>query len=149
MSEKDKFPSDAADRFQLRLPPGLRDRIKAYAERHGRSMNTEIVRVLEKEFPPPASIGERVDDLLALLPALKKLDDNAGIGNLIEGIHATLRDVASGRIKVESQQTRNEVRTLLHEWEHLQSENEFSRVAQFMDDEERVALERGDDPFRG
>jgi hypothetical protein len=39
-----------SDQFALRLPDGLRDRIKAAAERAGRSMNAEIVRALEKEF---------------------------------------------------------------------------------------------------
>ncbi|MGA0564149.1 Arc family DNA-binding protein [Ancylobacter sp. VNQ12] len=49
----DQFPSEAADRFQVRLPDGLRARIKAHAEQQGRSMNTEIVRVLEEAFPAP------------------------------------------------------------------------------------------------
>jgi len=37
--------------YMLRMPEGLRDRIKRAAEREGRSMNAEIVRVLEREFP--------------------------------------------------------------------------------------------------
>lgn len=39
------------DKYVVRLPDGLRGRIKAHAERSGRSMNTEIVRVLEEAFP--------------------------------------------------------------------------------------------------
>ncbi len=42
-----------SDKFMLRLPDGLRDRIKAFAESRGRSMNAEIVRVLERAFPAP------------------------------------------------------------------------------------------------
>ncbi|MBY3119950.1 Arc family DNA-binding protein [Rhizobium laguerreae] len=38
------------DQFQLRLPSGLRDRIKAAADASGRSMNSEIVRLLEDAF---------------------------------------------------------------------------------------------------
>lgn len=53
MAENDKYPSELAERFQIRLPAGLRDRIKAYAEKNGRSMNTEIVRALEEAFPKP------------------------------------------------------------------------------------------------
>lgn len=45
-----KYPSDDLAQFMLRMPPDLRDRIKVYAERHGRSMNTEIVRRLENSF---------------------------------------------------------------------------------------------------
>ena len=39
------------DKFLLRLPDGLRDRIKAKAESEDRSMNTEIIRALKKAFP--------------------------------------------------------------------------------------------------
>lgn len=40
--------------YMLRMPEDLRDRIKAASERNGRSMNVEIVRLLEREFPKPA-----------------------------------------------------------------------------------------------
>jgi hypothetical protein len=45
------FPSSKQDQFVLRLPDGLRDRIKANAEANGRSMNSEIVALLEQEYP--------------------------------------------------------------------------------------------------
>lgn len=48
--EREKYPSELAERFQVRLPAGLRDRIKADAEKHSRSMNAEIVARLE-DFP--------------------------------------------------------------------------------------------------
>lgn len=54
MDTEKKFPSDAAERFQVRMPSGLRDRIAASAKKNGRSMNTEIVQALEEKFPPPA-----------------------------------------------------------------------------------------------
>lgn len=37
----------------LRLPDGMRERIKAAAERNGRSMNSEIVTTLEAAYPEP------------------------------------------------------------------------------------------------
>lgn len=40
------------DRYMLRLPDGMRDRIKAVAEANNRSMNAEIVSALEDAFPP-------------------------------------------------------------------------------------------------
>ena len=45
------FPSDVAERFMLRLPDGLRDRIREVAARNRRSMNSEIVLHLERAFP--------------------------------------------------------------------------------------------------
>lgn len=38
------------DRYMLRLPDGMRDRIKAAAEANNRSMNAEIVARLESSF---------------------------------------------------------------------------------------------------
>lgn len=40
---EEKYPSEAADRFQIRLPDGLRDEIRTSAAANGRSMNAEIV----------------------------------------------------------------------------------------------------------
>lgn len=46
----DEYPSDAADRFQVRMPHGMRERLKAEAEANKRSMNAEIVARLEDSF---------------------------------------------------------------------------------------------------
>ncbi|WOU46099.1 Arc family DNA-binding protein [Citrobacter portucalensis] len=45
MSEK--FPSQMQDKFTVRFPDGLRDAIADRAKRNGRSMNSEIVQILE------------------------------------------------------------------------------------------------------
>lgn len=42
-----------ADQFPVRLPVGMRDRIKAAAAANHRSMNSEIVTILERFFPAP------------------------------------------------------------------------------------------------
>jgi plasmid stability protein len=49
--KKPAFPSDQQDKFMLRLPDGMRERIKAKAEENGRSMNSEIVDTLERAYP--------------------------------------------------------------------------------------------------
>lgn len=41
------------DKFMLRLPDGMRDRIKTVAEANNRSMNAEIVATLEEKYPEP------------------------------------------------------------------------------------------------
>ena len=43
-------PSRGSDQFPLRLPSGLRDKIKIVAEQNCRSMNSEIVYVLEQHY---------------------------------------------------------------------------------------------------
>lgn len=47
-----------SDKFMLRLPDGMRDRIKVVAEANGRSMNAEIVAALEEVFPPLLTASE-------------------------------------------------------------------------------------------
>lgn len=48
-------PVSKQEQFIVRLPDGMRDRIKEAAKENGRSMNAEIVQRLEASFelPPP------------------------------------------------------------------------------------------------
>lgn len=46
-------PSQTQDKFIIRLPNGLRERIKVKSDENGRSMNAEIVQLLEREYPEP------------------------------------------------------------------------------------------------
>ncbi len=45
MSEK--FPSQMQDKFTVRFPDGLRDAVAERAKQNGRSMNAEIVQILQ------------------------------------------------------------------------------------------------------
>lgn len=51
-------PSKQLDQFVVRLPDGMRDRIKHAAELNNRSMNAEIVATLEERYPaaPPSEV---------------------------------------------------------------------------------------------
>jgi hypothetical protein len=44
-------PGRGSDQFPLRLPDGMRERIKEASDQNGRSMNAEIISTLEKAFP--------------------------------------------------------------------------------------------------
>ena len=60
------------DKFIIRLPNGMRDRIKRAADRHNRSMNAEIVATLEEKYPVPTrSLAEMVE-------YIRHLRDQAG-----------------------------------------------------------------------
>ncbi|MDE1487655.1 Arc family DNA-binding protein [Xenorhabdus bovienii] len=43
-----KYPSQEMDRFNVRMPTGMRDEITKIAEKNGRSMNTEIIMMLQE-----------------------------------------------------------------------------------------------------
>jgi hypothetical protein len=62
------FPSQQQDKFVLRLPDGLRDRIKEKADDNIRSMNAEIVQLLEREYPAPTDVMHiHLDNIRRLL----------------------------------------------------------------------------------
>jgi hypothetical protein len=81
MANKKNFPSQDFDRFIVRLPPGMRERIRVAAEAEDRSMNAEIVARIADSFRSPARESElwkalERRDLLVqqLIDALEKAD---------------------------------------------------------------------------
>lgn len=69
MSEEDAgYPSDKADKVLVRMPDGMRDRMKAAAKVNNRTMNAEIVARLEGSFQSRSaaeSAGEAIQQYLA------------------------------------------------------------------------------------
>ena len=53
---KDKL--DGREKFIIRMPVGMRNRIRRCAERSGRSMNAEVLQALEKAYPVESEIEE-------------------------------------------------------------------------------------------
>jgi len=49
-----KYPSQEMDRFNVRLPTGMRDAIAERAKENGRSMNSEIIDMIGKALISPA-----------------------------------------------------------------------------------------------
>lgn len=68
--EKKPYPSEVQDRFIVRLPDGMRDRIAVEAKKNNRSMNAEIVARLEQSFDGPV---KQSDDKVA--PLLHQMDE--------------------------------------------------------------------------
>jgi plasmid stability protein len=147
MSEKDQYPSDAAERFQVRLPPGLRDRIKAYAERHGRSMNTEIVRVLEREFPEPWTIAGRVGQMIEMLRALKAGSaSDEHIEKLVEELRDTVEGIMSGRVQGVDEEMRDRITGIYKDMQAREVEDSIDLAHYSYDDEEIAALQAVERP---
>lgn len=73
----DKRPGRGSEQFPLRLPDGMRDRIKVSAERNGRSMNAEILQALEQYFPPEPSIGDLIDNIEKTIEQVGNPDSEA------------------------------------------------------------------------
>ncbi|MBB2832326.1 UNVERIFIED_ORG: plasmid stability protein [Rhizobium esperanzae] len=142
MTEKEKYPSELAERFQIRLPAGLRDRIKAYAERHGRSMNTEIVRVLEREFPETWPLSVQITQLVSLSNALKETIDEEHLNQLGDTLLNTVKGVASGRVRGVDEATRESVASWLRDWEAEFDEVQRDDFEMNLDEEELRTFNR-------
>lgn len=85
MSEK--ATGRESDKFMLRLPDGMRERIAKVAKANNRSMNAEIVYVLEAHFPPDPDPDIVLDHIELLLATIKRSNlgtDRAHLVNLID-----------------------------------------------------------------
>lgn len=72
-----KAPSRSQDQFIVRLPEGMRDRIKAAAEANNRSMNAEIVATLEEKYPAGLAADAIEEFLTALVQRGSISEENA------------------------------------------------------------------------
>lgn len=64
----DAFPSRLLDKFVLRLPAGLRERVGKAAKENGRSMNAEIVARLEETFKTDLTSKAAAAKILRMIP---------------------------------------------------------------------------------
>lgn len=58
-----KYPSQMQDKFNLRFPDGMRDAIAERAKANGRSMNSEIVQILQDALEKEASSQPKDQEL--------------------------------------------------------------------------------------
>lgn len=98
MSEQAKYPSQTAERFQIRMPDGLRDRIRAAAERNGRSMNTEIISALELMYPARTELDQPTSGEINDDEFQKILDD---VDRLRQRLLASAMRPAGGKAKTD------------------------------------------------
>ena len=65
MSEKKQIPpSRLADQFVVRFPDGMRDKIAEAAKSNGRSMNAEIIAVLQERYQGGSfDVGQPVETM--------------------------------------------------------------------------------------
>lgn len=89
------------DKFVVRLPDGMRERIKAGADREGMSMNEAVVWCLDRFFPAPRTFETRVGELAEMVAMLKEDGrENEALDHLINDIHVTIREISEGKLKV-------------------------------------------------
>lgn len=150
MAEKKTKVKDY-DQFQLRLPPGMRDRIRVQSARMGISMNEAVVHCLEEYFPRPSSLAERIEHLAELVAALKDGNDlEEQIADLTYEIDSTLSDIYREKIGV-TVGFAEKVAQRVEAWE-LEKEKERTRFGYYgdIDDDLSDGVDEppsSDDPF--
>lgn len=115
------------DKYIVRLPDGMRERIKEKADRAGMSMNEAIVWCLEQFFPAPATFEDRVNELAEKIAALKHGSDLEGqIDEITAAIDKTLHDIASDKLIVTAGFA-EKVANKVQEWDLAEMERENYR----------------------
>ena len=95
-------PSRKQDQFIIRLPDGMRERIRHAADQNNRSMNAEIVATLEEKYPEPshwvslAKVLEIRDRTLAKMGPDEIAKLQAAIGELIDTFAAATGPSGAG-----------------------------------------------------
>jgi predicted ribosome quality control (RQC) complex YloA/Tae2 family protein len=84
MADRSPYPSEQADKFIVRLPDGMRDRIATAAKSNNRTMNAEIVARLEESFEVMseakqvlAYLRDKDKEHAALIEKVKKSNEEA------------------------------------------------------------------------
>ncbi len=86
--DRQPYPSETADKVLLRLPDGMRDRLKEAASENGRSLNAEIVQRLQQSLSGPVDAfladdiekyisGQRLDVMRLLEKAVQEAVDHS------------------------------------------------------------------------
>ncbi|WP_274626543.1 Arc family DNA-binding protein [Arvimicrobium flavum] len=132
------------DKFIVRLPDGMRERIKSKADRAGVSMNEAIVWALERAFPAPVTIEEKLGELVDLVSALKGDDSYHMVDRLVDEIHKTLESVANYRVKAQPN-FRNMVADRYERWN--EEEAERARYLQEYPFADAIRPQEPSDPF--
>jgi hypothetical protein len=87
MAERKLYPSEQQDRFIVRLPNGMRDKIGVAARANKRSMNAEIVNRLDASFSSVEPAVQAGDE---------KLDDPDMLGSIfgsLIGLESQIKDL--------------------------------------------------------
>lgn len=83
----------------LRLPDGMRDRIKAAAESNNRSMNAEIVATLEEKYPAPLDIRS-LDDLAKEMGLVATVEEKRALAKRFNDLSDASAPVGPYRFQV-------------------------------------------------
>lgn len=98
-------PPQPQDKYVLRMPDGLRGRIKRVAADNNRSMNAEIIATLEERYPPDGMDIEMLTKFLQSFSAIENDEERQEYLDLVndalsvEKLPYTLRASTDGVVQ--------------------------------------------------
>lgn len=108
MTDDDKFPSQLAERFQIRMPDGLRDQLREAAEANSRSMNAEIVwRLMQSLGDAPEGpawtlhVPEDLQKRVAIAAQKHGVSPNDEVLNLLRDFYPAPKTAADAAREIE------------------------------------------------
>lgn len=114
---KERKPMANIPPFGLRMQPELKARVEEAARANNRSLNAEIVQILEEKFPEPLDLAQRLNHIVNLFSALRKVAGHEdAINSLTELLLDTIEGIASGRVESVDIDTQNRVKEHLDHW---------------------------------
>lgn len=84
----DQYPSRDLDKVIIRLPDGMKDRIRRAADEHGRSVNAELVLLLDRTYPAEATLDECVQEIVSIIEQRPEQDRSAAWELVFEKLSA-------------------------------------------------------------
>lgn len=63
----DQHPSRELDKVIIRLPDGMKERIRRVAAENGRSVNAELVTLLDRTYPPETKLDECIQEIASII----------------------------------------------------------------------------------
>jgi hypothetical protein len=119
----DDFPSRKLDKIVIRLPEGLRERIAERAKRRRRSVNAELVSLLELHYrgeEPLTVVLERAQSALAALkgPTDKDYSVQRALGDL-RRLEFRYREAEADSF---SDEERQEIETIIREYAQIEAD---------------------------
>lgn len=80
----DQHPSRLLDKIVIRVPEGMKGRIHRAAKENGRSVNAELVVLLEEQYPPEPILDECVLGIVAAISKLPESNQNDAWRNVFD-----------------------------------------------------------------
>lgn len=93
MADRKPYPSEQQERFIIRFPDGMRDKISALAKANGRSMNAEVISMVE------ASLSHGGKPLLVVHENTAEADIIWELRDQMQHLQAEVRELRASLMK--------------------------------------------------